>query len=525
MKRLQGALIILTGLILLVILSASCMQQQETTIVEESEPLCKPETMEDIDFRVLNTASRPALEEHSVAWDMLDLGENEELIAHNATTHFLNALNVPLSNIPEWFREMQEEAVSLAEENNEPVDYGFLNTAYERFIEDLRYSHYADPEQKFKLFKAVNEGFIQATGDPFAQYIPPSATKDWIEGLTGTYFGISSGISLNSNNEWELSPFGDNNPARKAGIESRDILRKVNGKSVAGCLIRDIVDHIKGPEGTVVNLTLERNRELLEISVTRDKVKEELLSAWPPFDWPDGRGNSAKSLKYQFPLQNRHGEEVPDVAYIKLLGFELQPTRDFHYALQQMPWEDLSGLIVDLTHNPGGLLVSGTAMTGYFLSENAVLFYERSADGRVTIHRNPPKAYYNAIPDLDFAPNLIPPDIPVVILVTKYSASASELFSAALQDYKRAVVVGERTWGKGTVNNNFPLEGGKYGTLYIAIRLWESPNHRFIEPLHETEEGGILPDVVVEQPPRGFNPDNDENIFKALEILKQEKKE
>jgi len=518
MRRLLGVFAIFAVASILFVACAQTSTQSESA--KGPEALCIPEAIEDINFRILNTHSRPALEENSVAWKMLKLGEDEERIALSAATHFLNALNVPLSDIPEWFTSMLDGAVQESNERGEPVDYGFLNEAYERFIEDTRYAHYADPEQKFKLFKAVNEGFIQATGDPFAVYISPRYVKDAIS-YTGTYFGIGSGIRTNANNEWELSPFGENNPASNAGIQNRDILRKVDGKSVAGCVIRDLVDHVKGSKGSVVILTIERDGELLEIPVTRDEVKEELVLAWPSFDWPDGRGNSGENLTYKFPLQNRDGEEVSDVAYIKLRNFELQPAKDFYYALTQMPWEDLSGLIIDLTYNPGGLVSSAAAITGYFLPPNAVLLYVRDADGRVTTHRSPSGEHYDKGSGINFAPDLVPPDIPVVVLVNNNSASASELFAAALQDYVRATIVGARTAGKGTVNRDFLLEGGKYGDLYIAISLWESPNHRFIEPLHKTEEGGILPDVLVEQPIRGFSPDNDENIFKALEILEE----
>jgi carboxyl-terminal processing protease len=524
MRKPFGIFVVLSVAIMLFAACVSGSTQIESAKsdpVSGTEALCKPEAIEDIDFRVLSTHSRPALEENSVAWKMLKLGEDEERIALSAASHFLNALNVPLSSPPQWFSYMLNKAVQEAQERGEPVDYGFFNEAYERFLENPDFAHYRDPEQKLKLFKAVNEGFIQATGDPFAVYVTPKYVKD-VTSYTGTYFGIGAGIKTNDNNEWEIAPFGENNPAHNAGIQSHDILRKVDGKSVAGCVTYDLISHVKGRKGTVVNLTVERNGEILEIPVIRGEIKQELVLTWPSVDWPDGRGNSGENLTYKFPLQDRNGEETPGVAYIRLRNFELQPAKDFYYALTQMPWEDLSGLIVDVSSNPGGLINSAVAITGYFLPPNAVILHQRDAGGRVITNSNPSEEAYDARSGITFSPNLVPPDIPVVVLVNKNSYSAAELFSIALQDHGRVTIVGERTGGKGTINRDFLLEGGKYGNLYIAIALWESPSHRFIEPLHKTEEGGILPDDLVEQPVNGFNPDNDENIFRALEILKDQ---
>jgi len=519
-KLLYGMAVFFAAIFIVACGGANKIEDRETE--QEVELLCKPEQIEDIDFRILNTDTRVVLEQNSVSWKMLDLGKDEESLARNVSTAFLNKLNVPLSNVPEWFTEMREEAVKKAVESGEPVDYGFLNEALDRFLQDPKYSQYRDPEQKFKLFQATNEGFIRAMGDPFAVYITPSMVES-VTSYTGTYYGIGSSIRTNENNEWELSPIGEGNPAELAGIKRYDVLLEVDGKSVAGCLVWQIVENIKGKKGSKVKLTIERDGKEIEFIVPRGEVKIEQVHSWPHVEWDDGRGSSGKELSYSFPLKTRDGKEVPEIAYIKLDSFELQPAKDFYHVLANMPWENVTGLIIDLRNNPGGLVSSGISTTGYFLEPNAVIFNERNAEGDRSVHRNPPEAAYDKETGLYFIPNLVPRELSIVLLVNQHSYSAAELFSGALQDHGRAVLVGERTGGKGTVNMHFLLKKGEYGALYIAIRLWETPNGRFIEPLYETEKGGLLPNVVVEQPVRGFSADNDENIFRALEILTEGK--
>ncbi|MFY9457453.1 MAG: S41 family peptidase [Candidatus Spechtbacterales bacterium] len=482
--------------------------------------LCPPDKIEDVDFRVLNTDSRPALEQGYMYKRLLNLkGDDESRIARDVATAFLNTLNVPLSNVPEWFIELREGAIAEAVHNGQPVDYDFLNKAFAKFLEDPKYSQYADPEQKFKLFVAVNNGLIKAVGDPFASYIAPVEVKLGAADSSGTFYGIGAGIARSQNNEWELGNIGKGGPAEKAGLKPHDIILKVNGKSAEGCTVQKLILNVRGPKGSKVNLTVGRNKQELDFTIVRDLIKFELVESWPAFEWPDGRGSTNKTLAHQFPLRARSGEEVPSIAYIKIHSFETQAGIDFYYILRQMPWERISGLIIDLRNNPGGSLAVIEAMTGYFLPPQAYILLREEAGGQRKVSRNVPTKVCFSDADLCLEPNLVPKDLPIVVLINNNSFSGSEVMGGALQDHKRATLVGERSGGKGTVNQYFTLRNGEYGVLYLAIEIWRTPKGRLIEPLHETKEGGLVPDVIIEQPLKGFAPDNDENIFRALEIL------
>lgn len=488
--------------------------------------LCTPETLQEIDFLVLNTDVRPAIEQGYMYQRLVEQGEDYEAsIAHSVTTAFLNVLNVPLSNIPEWFIEMRDQEVQKADEKNKAVDYGFLNDAFDRFILEDKYSQYADPEQKLKLFEAVTSGFIKALGDPFAHLFTPMLVDLGLTKSTGTFSGIGAGIGRNKNNEWELNSIGEGGPAERAGLQRHDIVRKVDGKSVEGCVSSRLVLNVRGKVGTEVLFTIERDGEELEVSIVRDIIKFNLVESWPAIELPDGRGSTNKTLPYEFPLLTRNGEESPGIAYIVIKSFESQTLVDLSYVLEQMSWEDKTGLIVDLRSNPGGSLPVIEVIVGYFLDPKATILWREEASGQKTISRtvSERQCFREAIGEFCVGPNIVPSDLPVVVLINKNSYSGSEVMAGALQDNGRATLVGERTGGKGTVNRYFSLRNGDYGELYITTEIWLTPNGNHIEPLYETEEGGLLPDIVIEQPINGFSPDNDENIFRALDILEAQR--
>lgn len=529
MKRIKWLAIFFTVMVIAFACGGSVREAgkkaEETTlptqeVAGQEVRLCPPDKIEKIDFGVLNTDSRPALEQGYMYKRLLNLkGDDEARIARDVAAAFLNALNVPLATVPEWFVELREKAIAEAARNNKPVNYDFLNTAFAKFLEDPKYVQYADPEQKFKLFSAVNNGLIKAVGDPFAYYFTPLEVKLGAADSSGTIYGIGSSITRNQSNEWELVNIAKGGPAEKVGLKNRDILRRVDGKSAEGCTIQKLILYIRGAKGSKVHLVVERNKQELEFTVVRDLIKFELAESWPVFEWPDGRGSTNKTLAYQFPLRARDGSEVPGIAYIKIHSFETQALVDFYYILSKMPWEQFSGLIIDLRYNPGGSLPVIEAMTGYFLPPRADILWREEASGQQKVSRNVTEKQCFSDAGFCLEPNLVPKDLPVVVLINNNSFSGSEVMAGALQDHKRATLVGERTGGKGTVNQYFTLRNGEYGMLYLAIEIWKTPNGRVIEPLYATKEGGLAPDVAIQQPLKGFSPDNDENIFRAIEIL------
>ena len=305
-----------------------------------------------------------------------------------------------------------------------------------------------DEEMTELLIKAM----LESLNDQHSNYIPPEFFNVENSDMQGKYQGIGASVEMNRKGAVVIvSPF-EGGPAKKAGILPGDIVLEVDGKSLEGFSLMEAINIIRGPEGTTVELLvkhlLSQKTEL--ISIKRESIKLE-------------------SVKLR-------SENKDSIAHIRLTNFYPESAKDLSEMITQSQNSGAKVILLDLRNNPGGLLSSVIDVTSLFLDKGIVM---KEIDG------------YNReqiwnIRDLNLTKHL---DIPIVILINNYSASASEVLAGALQDYKRAVIVGEKSFGKGSVGLMRPLSNG--GGISMTIAKWYTPNGNIIHEL------GVNPDVLI----------------------------
>jgi carboxyl-terminal processing protease len=354
--------------------------------------------------------------------------------------------------------------------------------AYRQIVE-----RYAGGEvDRDALIQGAIKGMFEALGDPYSSYLGPEEFRETLQGISGEFEGIGAEIGTvdadgNTSDCTELSadcrlvivaPL-DGSPAEKAGVKTGDIVAEVDGSSLDGLSIEEARNRIRGRKGTQVTLTLEREgaAEPVEITITRDViVAREVVER----DLADG-----------------------EVGYIRLAGFSENGARDFRRALQADVEAGRTKVIIDLRGNPGGYITAARDVASEFIADGPVFWQENAAgDMRET--------------DATGEGVATDPSIQVVLLIDRGSASASEIVAGALKDTGRATLVGETTFGKGTVQEWTPLEGA--GGFKLTVAKWLTPNQTWIH--HK----GITPDVAVAMP-ASPKPGEDPQLDKAVQIL------
>ncbi len=312
------------------------------------------------------------------------------------------------------------------------------------------------------------------TLDDFSALIWPEDLEQFSRSTSGTYKGVGIQISRRDDRLIVVSPI-ENTPAQRAGVKASDIIVTVDGKDTSTWSLDRAVREITGPEGTFVTLGIERvgEKEILEFKIRRAEIVIESIRGWSHGE----RGG----WDYWIDPDNRIG-------YIRLSSFIPQTTDDLDDAVQVMQEDGpINGLILDLRHNPGGLLVTAIDVVDRFIEKGPIV-YTVDSDGR----RKPERSAKRYRTYKRF---------PVIILINKGSASASEIVAGALQDYDRAIVVGTRSFGKGSVQdvswyppNHFRPKWG----LKLTTRYYMLPRGRIIHRKPESDEWGIEPDLIVE---------------------------
>lgn len=302
------------------------------------------------------------------------------------------------------------------------------------------------------LRQGAIDGEIKAVGDPHMTYLTQSEVLAAGDSTTGSFSGIGSEVQQ-KNGQLLLSPLPDT-PAAKAGIKPDDILLSVNGASTTGWTEMDAVNKIRGPRGTTVKLGIKHaTGEQVDLSITRDTI-------------------DITSVKTQ-DLHDADGNPVNDIGYVQITEFTERTPQELQTYLNGIQDKHYKGLIVDLRNNPGGVVDSVIQVAGEFLNQNPVLIVQSNNGSEQTV-KPPNKGIFTKIP--------------MVVLVNHDSASASEILSGALRDDKRATIIGETTFGKGTENIVVPLQSDP-GAVYITVARWLTPNHTSIEGT------GIKPDI------------------------------
>ncbi len=333
------------------------------------------------------------------------------------------------------------------------------------------------------LLKGALEGLVNSLDDPYSYYEDPESLKREEEDLLkGEFGGLGIWITIKDGVLTIISPIEDT-PAYKAGVKAGDQIVEIDGESTSGITLREAVNKLRGKKGTKVTLTIRRKglSKNIKITIVRDIIKVE----------------SVKSKIF-----------YGDIGYLRLTSFNGKTYKDMKKALRKFKNKGIKGIILDLRNNPGGLLAVAVDVAGEFLPDKKIVYI---------VDRNGKKrALWSG--DGDF------PDIPLVVLVNKGSASASEIVSGAIKDYKRGLLIGQKTFGKGLVQNVFMLSNG--GALHLTIARYLTPSGAYIH------KKGIEPDIVVKEEEgereahgesaRSEVSINDRVLVKAIEVIKSE---
>lgn len=324
------------------------------------------------------------------------------------------------------------------------------------------------------LEEGIYKGYIQGLEDPYSVYYNEEETKDLYETTEGEYSGIGAVLSQDlESGVITLVQIYEGSPAAKAGLKDNDILTKVGDIEVTGMDLSEVVTYIKGEKGTDVDLTVLRGEDAEEITVTatRDTVE-------------------AQTVKYEM-LEGQTG-------YLSVSEFDSVTYAQYEEALNELTDQGMTGLIVDLRNNPGGNLNTVCEMLDLVLPKGTIVYTEDKDGKRET-----------ATSDDEHQIN-----VPMVVLVNGNSASASEIYAGAIQDYGIGKIVGTQTYGKGVVQQIFDLGDGT--SVKLTIAEYFTPNGRNIDG------EGITPDVEVEYEADENNPEADNQLEKALEVMKEE---
>lgn len=333
---------------------------------------------------------------------------------------------------------------------------------------DLIERNYVDKVDSEELTSNAIEGMLK-TLDPYSAYLTPERYKELEIGTSGEFGGVGMEVAVENGVLKVISPI-EGSPADLAGIKPGDLITEIDGKQTRGMVVYDAVKLLRGPKGSNVTVTVTREGEgSRNITLTRDVIH-------------------IKSVKYKL-LDT-------EIGYIKISQFQENVSDELKDALWKLELENggsLRGLVLDLRNNPGGLLDEAIKVADEFIDKGLIV----SVRGRTS---NQSKEYYATKGDSQRA-------ISLVVLVNKGSASASEVVAEALQDSKRATIVGSKTFGKGSVQTIIELDDGS--GLKLTTAKFYAPSGRSISDV------GVTPDIVVED-----NQHGDLQIERAVEILK-----
>ena len=344
-----------------------------------------------------------------------------------------------------------------------------------KVIEDTIHQYYMDEVDDETIQNGIYSGMVESLGDPYSTYYSQEELKEMQEQTEGIYYGIGAYIGIDTDTQMcIISSVMEGTPAEEAGLRAGDIIYKVADTSTQGMDSTDVVALIKGKEGTQVHLTIVRENEqdFLEIDVTRKKIE-------------------TPTVKYEMKDNG--------IAYIQILEFDEVTTDQFTEALAVCKGSDMKGLVLDLRSNPGGSLAVVCDIARKMLPKGLIVYTE---------DKYGEKEEYSC----DGTQQL---QVPLVVLVNGYSASASEILAGAIKDYGIGTLMGTTTFGKGIVQRIISLNDGS--ALKLTVSKYFTPNGKNIHGV------GIEPDEVVEFDSDAYYKDKTDNqLDAALEYLKKQ---
>ena len=331
-------------------------------------------------------------------------------------------------------------------------------------------SDYVEPVTDKKLITEAINGMLNGL-DPHSAYLDAEAFKELQVGTHGEFGGLGIEVGMEEGLVKVISPIEDT-PAFQAGIKSGDLIIKLDDKLVKGMQLNDAVKLMRGKPGSKITLVITRKNEpkLLTFTLARAVIKVQ----------------SVKSKMVE-----------PGYGFVRITQFQERTGENLVSALENLYRQaPLKGLVLDLRNDPGGLLTSAVGVSATFLAKNSLVVYTegRTADAKMRLTASPENYMRGSTSKVDYMAQL--PDavksVPMVVLVNGGSASASEIVAGALQDHKRAVIMGTQTFGKGSVQTILPL--GNNTAIKLTTARYYTPNGRSIQAT------GIVPDILVEDP-------------------------
>ncbi len=335
-------------------------------------------------------------------------------------------------------------------------------------------TNYVDqPADEVKMFYGAIQGMVAGLGDPYSVYLPPQEAKEFSQEIAGKFEGIGAELGKKEDELVVIAPL-PKSPAELAGLKAGDRIFAIDGEPTFGLSVDAAASKIRGTKGTTVTLTLapENKDTLFDLKITRDVIV-------------------VPTVIFEMKEKN--------IAYIRLSTFNKDTFPDLDKIIDEIIPKSPKGIVLDLRSNPGGYLESAVEVASEWV-ESGTIVRERLSSGSAKEHPT-------------FGMHRLT-SIPTVVLVDGGTASASEIVAGALQDYKKATVVGEKTFGKGSVQSFDILPDGS--ALKVTVAKWFTPNDRQIH------EKGIDPDIVIEETKNSSSTpksDADPALEKALDIL------
>jgi carboxyl-terminal processing protease len=366
------------------------------------------------------------------------------------------------------------------------VDFSLFWDVWQRLFSQFIDAKTLDPQ---KMVYGAISGMVAATDDPYTSFLPPKENQAFKEDIGGSFQGIGAQLGLKDSRVMIVAPL-EGSPAKTAGILAGDYILKVNDEDTSGWSTEQAVAKIRGPKGTKVTLNIlhDKSTKPVDVTITRDDIVVPSVDSWI---------KPAGDIKETSGLPKRVSGDG-QVAYIHLSRFGDRTNDEWLAAVDKVDaaWKNhtIRGLVFDLRDNPGGYLEGAVFIASEFIKSGTVVSQVNS-DGT--------KQNYN----VERAGKLL--DIPLVVLINKGSASAAEIVAGALKDTKRAKLVGEKSFGKGSVQTPEELKGG--ASLHVTTGKWLLPSGSWIHKV------GIQPDVAVTwDDPQATN---DAQLEKAVELL------